>query len=342
MPDKCLHDIGLAKASNYPADLRTKLDDRAVKCQALKAQNVQPNLGVIREPALSFWQHEQHAGVADCLEILQNDELGSHIRTVCDLDIGQIVLVEQPFSIVPTKFSIQNRNRCFYCFKQLKNFITCSDCLKGFYCDVDCMAQARHQIVCSMDVIVDEKEQNEIELVVRTLLNINAAFDDANILLKVVDLLLQHNDLPNDLTPAQRNFCMLFNLPNVMHGKCSDAESKELKRKSAATYDIIAAFPEIEQKFSTTELKIFMQHLILHLFGIVGYAIDLYAQIRSDSKPFMASYSTEHYACAFYPVGCQINHSCIPNVAWFCAGNRLVCTVIRPIQKGEQLLRSYW
>lgn len=342
MPNECLHDIELAKASNYPAHLQTKLDDRAVKCRTLKAQHVQPSHCVIREPALSFWQHERHVGVADCLEIQQNDECGHHIRTLCDLDIGQIVLVEPPFSIVPTKYSVQHRDRCFHCFRQLKNFITCTDCLKGFYCNVDCMEQAHHRIACSMDVIVDEKEQTEIELVVKTFLNINAAFEDANFLLKVVDGLLHNNDFADDLTPAQQNFCLLFKLPNVMHGKYSDDELMELKRKSADTYEIIQSFPEIERKFSTAKTKCFMQHLIFHLFAIIGRAIDLNEPIRTDSKPFLASYSLQQYACAFYPFGCQINHSCIPNVAWFCADNRLICTVIRPIRKGEQLFRSYW
>lgn len=341
MPDECLHDIELAKASNYPTHLQTKLDDRASRCQALKNQNVEPNHCVIREPALSFCEHQRYAGVADCLKIQQNDEFGQHIRTICDLDIGQTVLVEPPFSIVPTKFSIQNRDRCFYCFNQLKNFITCTDCLKGFYCDADCMERAHHRIDCNMDVIADEKEQIEIELVVKTFLNINAAFADANILKNIVDLLLRDGDIPDDLPPAQRSFCLLFKLPNVMHGKCPDEQLSELKRKSTSAYQMIESFPDIKLKYSSIELQRFIQHLILHLFSFVGYAIDLNGTIRTDSKPFLASYSLEHYASGFYSFGCHINHSCVPNVSWFCAGNRMVCNVIRPIKKGEQLLRSY-
>lgn len=342
MPNECLHDIELAKASNYPAHLQTKLDDRALKCQALKNRNVKPNHCVIRKPALSFWEHERYAGAADCLEIQQNDEFGYHIRTICDLDIGQTVLVEQPFSIVPTKFSVQNRDRCFFCFNQLKNFITCTNCLKGFYCNADCMERSHHRIDCSIDVVADDKDQIEMELVVKTFQNVNASFANANSLMEIVELLVRDGDFPDDLTPAQRSFCLLFKLPNVMHGKYSDEQLSELKRKSAAAYRIIiASFPDIKSKYPSIELQRFIQHLIFHLFPIVGYAIDLNVPIRTESKPFLASYSLEHYASGFYPFGCHINHSCIPNVSWFCVGSRLVCTVIRPIKKDEQLFRSY-
>lgn len=343
MPNECLHDIELAKASNYPANLQAKLDDRVLKCQAMKKQNVKPNLCVIREPTLSFWEHEEYTGVADCLEIRQNkDKSGYEIRTICDLDIGQTVLIEQPFSIVPTKFSVQNRDRCFFCFNQLKNFITCTDCLKGFYCNADCMEQAYHRIDCSIDVITDDKvEQMEIELVVKTFLNANAAFADANILMKICDLLLRDDDIPDDLTQIQRRFCLLFKLPNVMRRKYSDEQIAELKRKSACAYQIISMFADIKLEYSSCEKQRFIQHLIFHLFCIVGHAIDLNEPIRTDSKPFLAAYSLEHYASAFYPVGGPIKHSCIPNVSWFSDRNRLVCTVIRPIKKGEQLYRSY-
>lgn len=342
MPDECLHDIELAIASNYPAHLQSKLNDRREKCHQLQNQNVKPNLFVIREPVLSFGQHERYVGVADCLEIQRNDnEIGQQIRTTCDLDIGQIVLVEPPFSIVPTKFSIQNRDRCFYCLTQLKNFITCTDCLKGFYCNSDCMERAHHRIECSMDVIVDEKETIEIELVVKTFLNMNDAFADADVLMKCVNSLLHDNEFPDNSTPAQRSFCLLFELSKRVHKQHSDEQWSELKRKSATTYRIITSFPVMKSKYSSIEQQRFIQHLILHLFSIVGFAIDLNEQIRTDSKPFLASYSLEHYASAFYPFGCHMNHSCIPNVSWFSAGNHLVCTAIRPIKKGEQLLRSF-
>lgn len=344
MPDECLRDIELAKASNYPADLQAKLDDRVSKCHELKKQDVKPHLYVIREPALSFWEHERYAGVADCLEIQQSDDKsGYDIRTICDLDIGQTVFVEPAFSIVPTKFAVQNRDRCFCCFNQLKNFITCRDCLKGFYCNNDCMERACHRIDCSVDVVRDDqREQVEIELLVKTFLIANAAFDDADNLMKIVDLLLRDGDnLPDDLTPAQRSFCFLFKLPNAMREKHSDEQLSELKRKAASAYQIVASFEGIKLKYSSIEQQRFIQHLIFHLFCIVGHAIDLNEPIRTDSKPFLAAYSLEHYASALYPVGCHIKHSCIPNVSWFSDRNRLVCTVIRPIKKGEQLFRSY-
>lgn len=259
MPDECLHDIELAKASNYPSHLRPKLDDRALKCQTLKSQNVRPNHCVIREPTLGFWEHDLYAGVADCLEIQRNDEFGYHIRTICDLDIGQTVLVEQPFSVVPTKFSVQHRDRCFYCFQQLKNFITCTDCLKGFYCTVECMERAHHRIDCSMDVIEDDKDRHEIELVVKTFLHINAAFPDANSLMKVVDLLLQDNDFESDdLTPVQRNFCMLFQITKCNASNLFGRTTNRIEKKVSSCLSKHCFIPEHRAKVFDDRPKVLL------------------------------------------------------------------------------------
>lgn len=205
------------------------------------------------------------------------------------------------------------------------------------------MERAHRRIECNtnVDVIVQDKEQMDIDLVVKTFLNIDAAFEDSSYLMEIVRLLLNECELPDNLTPAQRSFCSIFKLQQKMPEKYTNEQLSELKRRSATAYRVIASFPDIKTKYSSDELQRFVQHLVFHLFAIAKYAIDLNESSRTDSKPFLASYCLGHFATGFYAFGFHINHSCIPNVSWFCAGNRLVCTAIRPIKKGEQLLRSY-
>lgn len=338
MLKECLADIELAKKSNYPKHLMNKLHDRVTKCLNLEEKSPKSESSPIRGPTLSFEEHERFGGVAECLEIQKNDEFGQHVITTCDLEIGQTIIIERPFSIVPTKFCIQNRDRCFYCFAKLRNFITCDDCLVGFYCDKYCMKKAFHKTDCNMEIFSDDKEL--IELVVKTFLSINAAFSDVDVLMKTVDSLLKGIDVTEDLTVKQRSFCSIFQL-DLNREKYSVEQSNNLKSNSNTAYDIITSFPDIKEKYVTKEQQFFLQHLILHLFYAVEHAIDSQEFIRRDEKSPLASYAFEHYAKAIYSFGCYIKHSCIPNVYCFSVDDRLICKVIRPIKEGEQIFRSY-
>lgn len=339
MPNECLVDIELAKKSNYPNDLMDKLDNRASKCNNLEREDVKPLHTPIREPLLSFKEHEQFAGVAECLEINKNDEFGLHVITKSDLKIGQTILLERPFSIVPTKFCTQNRDRCFYCFRKLRNFMSCEDCLVGFYCDMECMTKAHHKMECNMEIFSSEKEK--IQLVVKTFLNINAIFSDVDGLIKTINSLLNGNEFGmDDLSAAQKEFCSLFQLE--LHCEKYTNERKDaMTEKSKIAYDIVKSFPDIKERYATEEQQRFVQHLIHHLCYMVERAIDLQDYVRANSKSPLASYSFEHYAKAMYPFASYIRHSCIPNVCWFSVDDRLVCKVIQPIKSGEQIFRSH-
>lgn len=62
-----------------------------------------------REPTLSFNEHKKIPGVGECLQIHKNIEFGRHIITTCDLQIGQTILVEEPYAIVPGNKDLSGR-----------------------------------------------------------------------------------------------------------------------------------------------------------------------------------------------------------------------------------------
>lgn len=89
MPEECMKDIELAKKSKYPSHLMHKLDARAVKCAEL-LMDKQSGAFTPMEPQLSFDEHKEFAGVADCLEIRRNVEFGRHVVTTRDLKVSSI------------------------------------------------------------------------------------------------------------------------------------------------------------------------------------------------------------------------------------------------------------
>lgn len=339
MLDECLFDIEMAKKSNYPKDLIPKLDERAAKCKNLmNDEQFQWEKYSVREPKLSFSEHTKFDGVADCLKIHQNSKFGRHIITTCDLKIGQTILVEKPFSIFMERFYSNGHRRCLHCFKDCMNFITCSNCVGALFCNDDCKEKSFHKYECNKPSTLSRKET--FELVLNTFVNIDAAFPDVNQLMSTIDTLLKGHDVNRTTNAAQKAFCSIFQLAHN-HEKQDPFHLTRLRAATDVAIFTLMRHSEFKRKYSTMKYRRFLQHLILHLFHIAEHAYDLGEFSQKDSNAQIQDFSIEKFAKAMYPFGCYINHSCVPNVFCIFVDSRLICKVIRPIKKGEQIFRSY-
>lgn len=338
MMKECLFDIQMAKKSNYPKQLMEKLDKRISTCtRSMNDKQFMCGIFHAREPKLSFNEHLEFAGIADCLKIQENDEFGRHIITTSDLKIGQTILIEQPFSVIPKRFYTKGRQRCNNCFEDCKNFITCYNCVGGLFCDAGCMEKAFHKHECNIPGCLSRKQT--FELVLRMFFNTIAAFPNVDTLMNTVDLLIKGQDPPGLITAAQKAFSLIFKLP-LNHEKQSHDQLKRLRGATSVAIITIKRFPNLKEKFTTKKQLRFLQHLILHLFHVAEHSINLIEYIQKEGETSKI-YSLEEFATGMYPFGCHFKHSCVPNVGWFFIDSRLVCKVIRPVKRGEQLFRSY-
>lgn len=337
MPMNAMTDIGLAKATNYPAHLMHKLNERYQKClNRLVNETFQPAIFTLRNPSLSFKLHEKFDGVADCLKIERNSTYGRHIITKCDLEIGQVVLYERPFAIVPNQSSLAYKNRCAHCFEPFKNLITCEKC-SGYWCySGACTQESEHERVCNIPY---SGPKHTFDLVVKMMFKIKQAFPDVDKLINAVESLNKCNYYLADLTDEQQKaFCSVFQM-NHNHQKLSDEQLKDLQQASSSVYTNIINIADFKQKFVTEKHRRFLKHLILHLFHVAQHAIDLYDYKQGNNGN---DHRFEIFGNGIYPIASYINHSCIPNVHCYASSyDAIVCQVIRKIKKGEQLFRSY-
>lgn len=142
--EKCFKDIDLAKTTNYPKRLTHKLEQRETLCveQMEKAPENQEDI----EPKLSFDSDINFPCMANVLEIRRNAQFGRHIVAKCDIDVGQTVLVEEPYAAC---FDSNDRTLCFTCMKPTMNFIPCPKCTDAMFCDENCMqSNDNHKIGC--------------------------------------------------------------------------------------------------------------------------------------------------------------------------------------------------
>lgn len=339
MLEECLLDIELARKSNYPENLIHKLDSRITKVQSL--MNNEEYVSTIFTPSvptLNFTEHKMFRGVADCLKIEKNEEFGRHVITTCDLKIGQTILVEQPYAISPARRDMNGRDRCRHCFKDRMNFIPCKACIGALFCNDDCMEKSFHKYECDMPYM-EMCNSESFEMVMELLVKIVAAFPDIDHLIETVELLLSDQQL-TQLTNEQRAFCSIFQLENH-HEKKSPEQLRWLLSTSGNAILTFLRFPEFKQKFTNLKHNRFLQHLTLHLFHVAEHRMKLFECQQDDKKLMMNCKCEQSYASAIYPFGCYINHSCVPNICRIYVGSLLVCKVIKPIKKGEQIFCSY-
>lgn len=335
MFDECLRDIEMAKRSNYPRNQLNKLESRAAECRKfMNDRDFMSTLPKIREPMLSFNHHADFAGVADCLKLHENMEYGRHVITTRDLEIGQTILIEKPFVIIPKR----SNARCLNCFKACMNFISCENCDSAPFCDTDCMEKSQHEYECNRPACLSRKET--FDLVLKMFFKINETFSSVDDLMETADLLRNRQD-PSGFADANRKaFGWIFQLAHN-HAKQTKEHLRRLRSATSIAITTLNRNPILKRKFAALKHRRFLQHLLLHLFHVAEHSIDLFQYQQKDDTEMSMKSSLEEYATGMYPFACYFNHSCIPNVCIYSVDERLIGKVIRPIKRGEQVFRSY-
>lgn len=91
--EKCLRNIEKAKSS-YPESCFEALNKRAEKCRGQKERSSD----VWSFFKLSYEPNRKLPYIAGCLEVKINEKYGRHVITNRSLKVGDIVVVERPFS----------------------------------------------------------------------------------------------------------------------------------------------------------------------------------------------------------------------------------------------------
>lgn len=149
--NKCLRNIELAKAHNYPETNNDVLLKREEKCRLLMEQSLK-----VSDPwsffKLSYKPNKKLPFVVNNLELRINEKYGKHIITNQPLRVGDILVIERPFVSVLLSESrfveVAKSNKFLKCANCLKDnqldLIPCDSCSQGenFVSDVD------HELKC--------------------------------------------------------------------------------------------------------------------------------------------------------------------------------------------------
>lgn len=318
MYSRCLIDIQLAKAANYPQHLMRKLDDRKAASLTQMQKSAQKETVPL---SMSYAADETYACLANVLELRTNDEFGKHFVAKSDLKVGEIVMLEEMFAFGARSI---DRTFCSTCLKVMSNFIPCHHCTSAF-CDAHCLeSNELHKIDCGASYHYMPRA-DDITIVKSILIAVNA-FATVDDLMAFVESALAARDveLLNGLSNSQvkyGRFLKLLLVPKVLNS--------ELIAQYWFAYRNLLEIREIQQRFNTKQKSRFLMHLIWHHILIV------------KSNTYTVRLPTNGFVNTAGKFTALLNHSCTPNVFITFSGNQQMAITIHPVKKGDQLFTEY-
>ena len=323
--DQCLADIELAKKANYPVRLMHKLQEREAVCLKLLSDESTKKPKVPTKPVLSFDAHEKFPCLANVLEIQYDAQFKKHIMAKCDIDVGQIVMVDEMYI---TNLHSEDQTFCKTCLKSDMNFIACRSCSDVMFCDENCMASnSIHEMTCN----VLHGQKVEYARVVNSILLAVNAFPNVAALIEFVKMALATHDYetPECESDEQKKYRAFLKLDYL-----TDVTVEEWKPIVFQSYQLLMEIPVMKERFRLKHEQRFLMHLILQHNYIFFSNSLLFKEV--DFVDAEKRYEVSG-TCLFQSL---LNHLCVANVAFQRHGNKMYVFAIRPVKQGEELLMA--
>lgn len=325
---KCLADIELAKQNNYPSDKLDKLEDR--KRQCLETMETEEDRSDLTETKLDFDANENFPCLANVVKLEYNNEHGRHMVATENIEVGKQVVVEQCYFGAMTCDRYRN---CCICFKQTTNLMPCKyKCTTSMFCS-DCVDNNNgvHDIECEIIKYYEGKYSHVIDnrsLLVRSILLAMNAYPNIDQLIAVVENSVKNpsNDLPSKLTDPQSKYRTFL----TSAGKVTDQTNVLL---IYLVYKIMMGHPRVSTFFKTKSHRRFFMHLLGHQMNVIGETCNFEGYPIQPNK-IVAMAHRVNFICGI------AKHSCAPNAVLTRKSGSAVLTVIRPIEKREQIFVS--
>lgn len=324
MYDKCLIDIDLALATNYPAEKLAKLEDRRSECLKIMETKIHQ-----KELRLDFKPHDKYPEMASILQIKSNKEFGRYISTKSDIDVGQIILVEPAF-VAHYASKSEKYRRCNICLRNYSNLVPCRGCPNALFCYTLCDNNNLHK--CEIKICSDEDSNDIYMQTVRSILVAINTCLNVDELMNFVEqsIKIKPQEVPASLLDSKSKYRAYLKLSVSTH---SEKQSK-LHWEVYLIYRALLNDPEIKEMFASEKHRRFLMHLIGHHLVIEESNSECLTTIEND---ILCNGTRTQCIIARY-----FNHSCTPTIGSVNINNLMVYFAIRPIEKGEQLFVSYF
>ena len=278
--------------------------------------------------------------IAVCMR--ESSEMGRGLVATRDIDVGEILIVEKPYSSV--LLSNMEKIYCHHCCSRVVCPLPCCRCRHVVYCSMGCQRESwdsYHKFECKILSAVQKADIKLGHLALRMIIKTGLQYLKS----RKEDLVAVENvdAVGYDDTGKYRSddYFAVYNL--VKH---SDLRTQEdmLQRAMRAAFllkclEKTEFFKDGENMASDADRIYVAGQILRHLQMLPCNAHEI-SELKW--KPGVATESeTLEVGSGIYATLSLINHSCDPSVVRHCYGNVCVVRSIKRIPKGEEILDNY-
>ncbi|XP_029680669.1 SET and MYND domain-containing protein 4-like isoform X2 [Formica exsecta] len=332
--------------------LRSKLDFLHYKA-AQTEQSVKDNLictKVKKSENESFLpiiasHNDEVPCASDAVAIKYNTRYGRHVIATRDIQPGEVIAVEKPYTLLLTQRNVQTH--CSNCLEVCWTNIPCNYCTYAMYCSEECRYaewKKCHDVECAVFPALIEYECYNLDLLSIRLIVL--AIREAGDIKKLRTMLEKLNEYPRTKGFSQdgklysdRYISVYSLVTNTDKRSVSD-----LLRRSLDTCLILYFLATRTVMFGTKlpeDLSILAKNDDVTFIG--GLILRHQQIIPSNIHTFSEEQGLEcvERGIAAMPFLSLINHSCNPNIFRHSRPKHVVIYAMYPIRKGEQLFDNY-
>ncbi|XP_039451251.1 SET and MYND domain-containing protein DDB_G0273589-like [Culex pipiens pallens] len=328
-----LYNIDLARKSNYPERLLPKLLAREANCKERLAGGHSKGTVPLPVVDINVDVNPKIPFMAKGIRMKEFGDMGRGLVAERDFKTGDVILDEK--SDLCSLSFVRSFVECAHCGSAfLNSLIPCSLCFAVMYCGEKCREEdlrITHRFECSVVTKLLNVASDNMMMMPRLFFYGLTAFNDN------IDQMMKYC-LPNAAV-GSNPLELDFTHPNpldvfkVLHQAKPNRNNSNLehnlKLSATAFYLVFMKNPLVQSIFRTEAQRNFMLRCLL----IHGRATSSLLLGRENGDA--------GFLAALPPVASLINHSCDPNVISVVNSGRIKIIVLRPIQKGDQILTSY-
>ncbi|XP_024877449.1 SET and MYND domain-containing protein 4-like [Temnothorax curvispinosus] len=329
--------------------LKAKLDNLRDKTVQTELRTMNTDAKISEPPPLPATQsHNNEVPCAsDAVAIKYNNRYGRHIVATRDIDPGEVIAVEKPYSLILMQENMQTH--CSNCLRVCWANVPCNYCTYAMYCSEECRIiewKKCHDIECAVFPPLIEYAFYNLDLFSIRLavlaLREAGGITELRTMLKEVD---EHDDprtkgFSRDGKLHSDRYISVYSLvTNTEKRSVSDLFKRSLDTcfilYFLATRTVIfgAKLPEDLSALAKNNDVTFFGGLILRHQQIIPSNMHTFGETQG--------LDCVERGIAAMPFFSLFNHSCDPNILRHSRPKHIVIYVMYPIRKGEQLLDNY-
>lgn len=355
--DACLNDINMV-LSMSPMAIRDKLLKRRSMCMEALRTIEEPDIfeknQLIEEIfAMNGPKNSKYVDASSKLAVLHTPELGRHVVAQEDIEVGDVIVREDPFVSVLLREQITMT--CGNCFSRHFNMYPCAYCCMTMYCSRKCVGEAwesYHFYECPFLASLLDKKFTKLELLaLRTTIKARTAHKSWEDVFKAVATVEDCKNIDDLGCYKTERGKMVYGSKNYesMHSLSTNLEKRDASDlfQKTVTAAILLRYlgmknflssddPELKRKIKKFTTETLMHHLMTAPTNMHSIT----ANVEDEDGNFVDEYNIGSGA---YPFLSLINHSCAPNVVRYTrlGGTQTTLVALRPIKKGMQILDNY-